>query len=719
MNEDISTAGGVQKKRKRKYKISLACESCRARKVRCDGLQPSCTMCLNRGISCVFAQRTPKIRLELSYVQRLEERLMALEDHNDYTVRNSLGTVERRHKITVESQRHKQTQSSDPSLPPTEERLDNINSKESAYDSSRGGHIQSPDESKQTNNVSPDGMGTAAYKEGDGEDFFGSSSAASFIRTVEQAVDPTNKDDVTQTRTPGSLDGPYKMELDAMQRFRAGRMDSEDLTLPARRLADTYIESYFTFVYSLYPFLHKPSFLLVYEEIWKPGRVDTTEDPLFYCILNLVFALGCLLMPNGDYRNNKTAEQYYCRSRKIMKFEYLSSGSLMLIQALLLMGQYLQATHSPTECWNIVGLAIRVAQGLGLHHESRILQRRNIIEQQLSRRLWFGCVVMDRMVSMTFGRPLMIPYEFDINLPAAVDDSYISDSIIGEQPSAEPSIQMFFIETIKLYDILAPILIQVYRLQGHSRFESATESSESAWQDILRIDSHLRNYKKSINEVLQIENVGKHKANSILRRQTNILEIRYLHIRIMLYRPLLLPYTNAHDSTCVGRAATQYGHDSTLFQSSIERTASKLCVDSAIDLINLIYENNNTTNVPSFWYIIYFIYNSAIVLLAGKINRYIKEESYEEPMARSWTMALKLLRDLQMNTNSAVRCLQILELAHEKISRRASSQVANFENLPNVTDVDDLLEGWNEDLNTLFSGIDPDESLEDMLFSGY
>ncbi|KAK9482299.1 fungal-specific transcription factor domain-containing protein [Lipomyces starkeyi] len=535
-------------------------------------------------------------------------------------------------------------------------------------------------------------MGTAAYKEGDGEDFFGSSSAASFIRTVEEAVDPSNKGDVAQSKFPGSLDGLYKMELHAIQRFRVGRMDPEDLTLPTRRLADSYIESYLRFVYSLYPFLHNPSFLRAYDDLWRPGRTDTIEDPLFYCILNLVFALGCLLMPNGDYRNNKTAEQYYYRSRKIMKFEYLSSGSLMLIQALLLMGQYLQATHNPTECWNIVGLAIRVAQGLGLHHESRIIQRRSIIEQQLSRRLWFGCVVMDRMVSMTFGRPLMIPYAFDINLPAAVDDQYITDSSIGEQPLDEPSIQFFFIETIKLYDILAPILVQVYKLQGHSRFETSVESQESVCQDIIRIDSHLRNYKKAINEELRIENAGKHKTNSTLRRQTNILEIRYLHIRIMLYRPLLLPYTTltAHDS-CSGRAASQYKHDSTLFQSSIERTASKLCVDSAIELINLIYENRSTTNIPSFWYIIYFVYNSAIVLLAGKINRHIKEESYEESMEKSWTMALKLLRDLQMKTNSAVRCLQILELAHEKISRRASSHAANFEN----------------------------ESLEDMLFSGY
>ncbi len=58
---------------------------------------------------------------------------------------------------------------------------------------------------------------------------------------------------------------------------------------------------------------------------------------------------------------------FYARAKSLLSFDMLGRGSIGLVQALLLMGQYLQSTESSGLCWNVVGLAIRVAQRIGLH----------------------------------------------------------------------------------------------------------------------------------------------------------------------------------------------------------------------------------------------------------------------------------------------------------------------------------------------------------------
>jgi hypothetical protein len=57
------------------------------------------------------------------------------------------------------------------------------------------------------------------------------------------------------------------------------------------------------------------------------------------------------------------------------------------------MGGFLQSTNRPNRCWNVVGMAIRIAQGLGLHVEST---GGDLVERETRRRIWWGCVLMDR-----------------------------------------------------------------------------------------------------------------------------------------------------------------------------------------------------------------------------------------------------------------------------------------------------------------------------------
>jgi hypothetical protein len=53
----------------------LACMICRKRKLKCDGLRPSCSTCTRLGHSCAYDEVRKKSGPKRGYVKALEERL--------------------------------------------------------------------------------------------------------------------------------------------------------------------------------------------------------------------------------------------------------------------------------------------------------------------------------------------------------------------------------------------------------------------------------------------------------------------------------------------------------------------------------------------------------------------------------------------------------------------------------------------------------------------
>jgi hypothetical protein len=123
-----------------------------------------------------------------------------------------------------------------------------------------------------------------------------------------------------------------------------------------------------------------------------PGGTATEDDPLFYCLLNLVLALGCQFSTLFE-SSIHSGDTFFNRAKTLLGFSIFDVGTLQVVQALLLMGSYLQSTNRPNRCWNVLGMGIRVAQGLGLHIERG---GGDLVERETRRRAWWGCVLMDR-----------------------------------------------------------------------------------------------------------------------------------------------------------------------------------------------------------------------------------------------------------------------------------------------------------------------------------
>ncbi|CEJ05192.1 hypothetical protein RMCBS344292_19139 [Rhizopus microsporus] len=79
---------------RKRVKVTLACIVCRKKKVKCDGVQPSCSRCQSNGVECQYTdppkkRGPPKVRIEVieNRKHRIESLLLQQQKYNslDYT----------------------------------------------------------------------------------------------------------------------------------------------------------------------------------------------------------------------------------------------------------------------------------------------------------------------------------------------------------------------------------------------------------------------------------------------------------------------------------------------------------------------------------------------------------------------------------------------------------------------------------------------------------
>lgn len=218
----------------------------------------------------------------------------------------------------------------------------------------------------------------------------GGTSVTSFLRSIahivgmdemaDRALPQTGKSTSTTQDSSAANNGPIYF------------------LMPTRRAADALMLHFWSYIHPIFPILHKPTFVSIYESLWIPDadishRGSCIDSPVTQAILNIVFALGCR---RGD--QDDLADSFYRKSRQYYSADAVDIPSLETVQLLLLTGIYLQSTKYASRCWSVVGLAIRYAQYLGLHLEYHGQIPRSHLEREMRCRVWHSCVMIDRFV---------------------------------------------------------------------------------------------------------------------------------------------------------------------------------------------------------------------------------------------------------------------------------------------------------------------------------
>ncbi|KAL5333333.1 putative transcriptional activator protein acu-15 [Aspergillus crustosus] len=248
--------------------------------------------------------------------------------------------------------------------------------------------------------------------------YLGSSSTFAFARLINSSLRQVV---LTQTNTANP---PHQIDEDI------------PCSLPEYDLAVRLSDAYFRHAHPHYPFLHEPTFRDWERMMLDGSETEVTFNPVPLFFLNMVYAIGALLIPTSGY----SAKRLYISAH--MYIDHVLQGeNLETIQAILCCAVYSLRSSIGTSHWKLAGLALRHCIDLGYHRNSKRLRTTaSPLQLELRKRVFWCAYAMESQAAVMLGRPQGIPYqEVDAEYPMDIDDSHITETKIRGTPRSLPT----------------------------------------------------------------------------------------------------------------------------------------------------------------------------------------------------------------------------------------------------------------------------------------
>ncbi|KAG9289498.1 hypothetical protein G9A89_001270 [Geosiphon pyriformis] len=625
----------------KRRRVARACDTCRRKKVRCDGVQagsdpPSCTNCKAYGYECSFIDAPKKRGPPKGYIEALETRLQRMEsilgglvqsgDLPEGTISSNLEWINvNETNFTGKNQQSKNGSSRKSSNPDDDSSKDEpiytprSNSLLSAHRTD--GYARKSKDRKigyysNSNSDSSDESLSSDSKEGFGDNYDLNDSMG------QLAIDETG-----QTRYLGNSSGIFLLRVTNRvangQIFKFPRNGCEvyrkpnkptSFELPPRELCDEMLDVYFKQVHPFIPIIDP-------EELRKKYRSISNNSS----ILILLFAMFAMSKRFSDpplVRRNPddpvyAADLFFESARDLLKEEF-DEGQLSTVQALLLMSAYQQGAKN-SRSWMYTGMAIRMAQDMGLHRDSAkwSLEQTN---GEVRKRVWWSCYISDRFVSAGLGRPMIIDdSDCDVPLPTP-----------GLLPGDEMEVVDCWVRAIKLVQILGRVLMHIYGIKSKHTTHAATDSV------LAGLDRELNSWREALPPDSQYD-PGK-SFSDLKNQRYGLLHLTFYTTQILLHRPHIR------------------GPKSKAPPSSIPSLT--ICTMAANNITHITYRSMKEGQLKVFWnFILHFFFTASIMHV---INALSGDDRFREVAKHGLRMSLKCLEYLKKYWFSSEKCIMVI-----------------------------------------------------------
>ncbi|CAK7214946.1 hypothetical protein SCUCBS95973_002309 [Sporothrix curviconia] len=377
---------------------------------------------------------------------------------------------------------------------------------------------------------------------------------------------------------------------------------------------ETAINAYFAHVHGIVPLLDEAHF----RDQWRRGQ---RCDRPWLALLNMVLVLGALAF--GDEHSSHV---YYQRAQAYLDFELLATGCLESLQALCLLGGlYLHLKNAPNMAYTVMGMAYRIAIGLGLH---RLPQQQagappattgrdrgrgtggegGPWRPQIRQRIWWSLFCLDTWGSMNLGRPTLgrwdpramtVPRLVSPVAVARMGGSSSSSSRNGNAQTTDPL-------ALSL-DCASAFCLVATKIQ-----QRLAQPAPITTDEILLLDGKVQRWHHTLPPVL----LHVDQCPPPLRAAQRILRNRYFNLRLLLLRAVLIRYAHAHAQD--HEHAHAPGH-ARILPSALDQQAVHLCrgiACEAIDEIQLsLVGADDNANLMLVWSAVWYLYQATMVLL--------------------------------------------------------------------------------------------------------
>ncbi|KAF8805406.1 hypothetical protein BYT27DRAFT_7193177 [Phlegmacium glaucopus] len=525
----------------KKRRIQRACDICRRKKVRCDGVQMPgnrCSNCVSYSLDCTYVEASKKRGPPKGYVESLENRVEKLDKllrkllPDDAVLKALQDTIDKERSPLdpsplVATQQH-----------PTSFHASPTNTLTSAIHGTSD-FVASPDDlvdDDATVSIISDNLAQMVI-ESDQYRFFGESSASRLVQAAMdlkteyiQSAEPFSKESQTPKFSKTKLWGLQDWELKPDQQL-------PQYTFPEADLASNLVDLYFAHINTYHPLLHRPTFETSVAEglHYRDERFASTY--LLVCAVGSRFSDDQRVLLDGFDAHQSCGWKWFNQVQMVKK-SFMIPATLYDIQFYALSVHFLQGTSAPQSCWTMVGIGIRLAQDVGAHRRKKHQQTPTVENEQWNRAFWV-LICMDRMISASLGRPCAIHDEdFNIDLPVDCDDEYWDNPDPEQrfkQPENKPSSVSGFILYIGLNQILSKCLRTIYAT-NQSKILLGYVGQRWEQDVVAQLDSSLNQWVDTVPDHLRWD---PNRQDIDFFNKSAVLYMTYYHIQILIHRPFI------------------------------------------------------------------------------------------------------------------------------------------------------------------------------------
>ncbi|KAK4138050.1 hypothetical protein BT67DRAFT_416078 [Trichocladium antarcticum] len=478
-------------------RIAQACDRCRSKKIRCDGIRPCCSQCANVGFECRTSDKLSRRAFPRGYTESLEERVRALECE----VRELKDLLdEKDEKIDMLSRMHgnRRSPTARPHSPP-------------AADSKKDAGA-APKEDTFRVQASPLLLGV----ENSDSYFMGASSGRAFIESFKRKMQENGKS--CSEFNPEAflhIQGTYPLTTKA---------PSQAMRIPPRLFSDRCVNIYFQEWAPLFPVLHKPTFLRVYEEfVADPERVKNNHK---LAQLNLVFAIAGLSGEQPDLDQIAACEQQWQRALEAI----LMDNTMMTLQCLSLALIYCTIRADYKRLQHYKGIAVGLSHRLGLHQSQKRFSF-GVLTIETRKKVFWTLYSLDCFSAAILGLPKLLKEE-DVHteFPSDTDDEYVTEKgfqpcLPGEATRLSSALALF-----RGSRVLGKVLEKIY--------PSAT-SHDLSLQQMSALGAELDEWYENLPQHLTLTFKQDKPSSDITGSRSPVLALAYYYTRTLIYRPAI------------------------------------------------------------------------------------------------------------------------------------------------------------------------------------
>lgn len=171
-----------------------------------------------------------------------------------------------------------------------------------------------------------------------------------------------------------------------------------------------------------------------------------------------------------------------------------------------------------SRCWITLGLAVRIAQSIGLHVEPKSQASPTgqvFVSAETNRRIWYSIYVLDRLLALQLGRPPAIHDDTCyLRLPSRLHDADVDweSADTGNPETSGPTTGDYFLHVIALSRIIGYVLRDLYSPHGERISTSGLRSTGS-------LDKKLLEWKASLPRALRFDFGHAFEPSTVFKKQ--------------------------------------------------------------------------------------------------------------------------------------------------------------------------------------------------------